>query len=856
MLDASERTLIVRDALAARQWEAYLLGETTGGTARRAWLSPRISTRDRWLVELATAGEEPSELLSRAQSDALWRRVISDSPQGDSLLEPGTAVRWAAEAWRLLADAELDPTQLRAGREEVDFGAFLDWCADYRARLRAAGWVDSAGARLELGALDLPHDGRLSLLDLGSPCPVEATTLRRLQAHGWHVERRTPPERKSRCRRVALADEDEELHCALRWAAGRLHVAPQSRVAVVLLNSTGRTAAIDRAIAKIASDPELGPGPAGAIFSHRRAQDRPLVAAALNALELLSERGSFAQLSTWLRGPLAGSDESIASAAALLELDLRGRMLAQVGFVAAYRRGGLRNRFLRAVPDLAERLDAALTGLESDRANGSPARWAGRWQRALQALGWSEAVARLDPEARARWERGLEGFASLTPMLGELDFPAALDELAAILSAMPSGGAFPVNGIHVLGRVEEVGPGYDAAWVTGLTDTSLPEPARSNPLLPRALQVARDMPWATPSDALHRARLALDGLCRRVDDLVVSWPASRYDFETSPSPLIVPMTQVDAGALGWDRQRSTGAPGVALVSIDDAAPPHRGETIKGGAHTLHLQARCPLRAFCQSRLGAKPVDPLERGISARHQGIVVHRALELLVARRAAGDTLTEDAISTAVAGALGELFRGARGMLATLYSLEHERVRGLIEQFLETETLRLPHSAALWEERRDIEVAGFHVRVRIDRIDRMDDGSVAILDYKTGRNVSRPGWFKSRLQDPQLPLYLLDAGIRATSLVIVAIAADAVRYLGVWPDPDMFPGRPLALPEGRSWDAQRDLWRRQIEALVDEFGRGDVRIFVDDLEYAKGAYAPLSRFHDALSQRYREDVS
>jgi RecB family exonuclease len=293
-----------------------------------------------------------------------------------------------------------------------------------------------------------------------------------------------------------------------------------------------------------------------------------------------------------------------------------------------------------------------------------------------------------------------------------------------------------------------------------------------------------------------------------------------------------------------------------LESIDDPAPPHRADTIKGGAQTLHLQARCPLRAFCQSRLGARAIDSVERGISARHQGIVVHRALELLMARRVAGESVTADDVAAAAGVALDERFRGARRPLATLYALEHERVTGLIERFIAAEALRLPHEPEALEQKRDIEVGAFRVRVRVDRMDRIDDGSVAILDYKTGRHIQRPGWFKDRLQDPQLPLYLLDSGARATSIVIVAVAPDAVRYLGIWPEPETFPGRSMLLPEGRAWDAQRDIWRRQIEALVEEFGGGDVRLFLDDLEHARGAYAPLSRFLEVVTMRYREDAS
>lgn len=841
--DGSETSYVVRDALSGRQWEALLAGPDTA----RAWLSPRMLTVDGWLTELFDAtAPEPAATLSAAQSLALWRTVISNSTLGDALLEQRGAARWAAQAWQLLADWELDPEALHAAPDQPDFAAFLSWCRAYRAHLEDAGWHDRAALRLVLGQRDLPGSGRLVCLDLDDLTPAERAALRRVERRGWEVAQRSAPFEAAEQALYVFDDGPAELHGALEWAALHLERTPGARIALVLREPGSQLPVMERALATGHGYNDLSGRLEGRVYAPRRALDRPLVGEALNALEMLSG-GGFAELSRWLRGPLVvtpGADAT-AGAAAALEVDLRGRMLAQVPVTDAYRRGGLRARFLHTAPALTERLDAAIHALGDPTRPRTPTQWAADWQRALRALGWVEVVQRSDRDALGGWERGLAQLVTLTPMLGEIGPAAALAELRVPLGTARHEGAFPRGGLHVLTRMDQVGPGYDAAWVTGLTATSFPEPARINPLLPRALQVAQGMPRSTPGDATRRAEHALARLRSRVRKLALSWPASEYDYEALPSPLLgAEQTASAQRPLSHAAGYSTGTD---LASLEDRPTAFAGHTIRGGAQTLQLQALCPLRAFCQSRLGARPLDPPARGVSARHQGIAVHRALELWLGEPA-------QSVAAAVAVALDELFRGTAGRLAALRELERTRLESLLERFKAREAERAGFRVEALEQRRDIEVGGRRVRLRIDRVDRLDDGSIAILDYKAGRKVARPGWFQPRLEDPQLPLYLLDASDHTRSLVIVALAGeDGPRYIGLWDDDAHFPGRAVTLPDGRDWHAQCRVWRRQLESLVDEFVSGDVRVFSDRPALAKEAYAPLSRFHELLALRQRK---
>jgi hypothetical protein len=234
-------------------------------------------------------------------------------------------------------------------------------------------------------------------------------------------------------------------------------------------------------------------------------------------------------------------------------------------------------------------------------------------------------------------------------------------------------------------------------------------------------------------------------------------------------------------------------------------------------------------------------------MNGRLRGMAAHRALEVLLADLPARERfVAKRAEVRAVAErALDEIFREARAPLRALFALETERLANALARFIELEQSRAPFRIVAVERKVRIEVAGSELRVRIDRIDELGDGSLAILDYKTSERVTTKDWFRARPRDIQVPVYASHAAERVSAAVIAAVTADP-EYRGYWRDRE-FPGKPAQLSE-YDWSAQRARWRTQIEALVREHAAGDTRVFIDDLEEVKGAYAPLSRVDEQLA--------
>jgi probable DNA repair protein len=837
---AKERsTMVVATSLAARQWELYLSAAEIRGR-REAWDSPALVTYANWLESLWLEGAgTPPVPLTPAQSLAVWRRIIAESSHGTLLIGQAGVATWAAGAWELLHRWRIDPEAERAGGTELDYGALLGWCRSYRGVLRDHGWVDRAELEGRLAARPARTSGRIVATDLEDPYPARTALLDHLGAAGLTIEHHSVPPVIGRQQAVRLADSTAELRAAVAWAERRLEQTPDARIAIVVAGLAGRGAEVERLLAA-----RFGTGGVAPAWSsgHSLAAD-PSIGAALTALALLAPATPYATFGRWLRSPFFAAPPGEASARAMLDAELRSELRSQPPFLTAYRHCGLAGVLRQRAPHAAAGLAAAYAEIGAMK-RATPSRWAHLWTRFLANLNWQPPLA---SATLLGWQAGLDDLARLTAILGELPIDAALQEFERILER-PAPAALPLRGVHVLGHIDDVGPGYDAVWVTGFTDSFWPEAPQGNPLLPRALQRLHGMPRSSPQAARSAATRSFDRILHRVPELVVSWPARVYDYDTEPSPAIRAWPPLDAHELGVSAAAERRQDSAARETVADPAPAMSQTRLPGGAGMLGRQARCPLRAFCQDRLRARALEPLGFGVPARLRGIAAHRAAELLLASLPTQAELTgigTAALKATVHQALAVIFDQTRRPLAALFALEEERLQTLLGALVTRETERAPFRVLAVEQRRDIQLGRFTLQLRLDRLDRLADGSVAVIDYKTGDNATSAGWFAPRLRDAQVPLYAIQSPDPVGAAVIARLGPAATSYVGLWQDA-AFPGRPTRSASAE-WGEQLELWRAQLEELAAEFASGDTRVFSDDYEDADAAYAPLTRIHEQL---------
>ena len=83
------------------------------------------------------------------------------------------------------------------------------------------------------------------------------------------------------------------------------------------------------------------------------------------------------------------------------------------------------------------------------------------------------------------------------------------------------------------------------------------------------------------------------------------------------------------------------------------------------------------------------------------------------------------------------ELPLAAREQMQPRYlELEEKRLVRLVTEWLEYERTRVPFTVDATEEDANPTIAGLTLKLRLDRLDRLNDGSLLVIDYKSG-NVS-----------------------------------------------------------------------------------------------------------------------
>jgi ATP-dependent helicase/nuclease subunit B len=170
---------------------------------------------------------------------------------------------------------------------------------------------------------------------------------------------------------------------------------------------------------------------------------------------------------------------------------------------------------------------------------------------------------------------------------------------------------------------------------------------------------------------------------------------------------------------------------------------------------------------------------------------------------------------------------------------LEAQRLIRLIGEWLDYESTRIEFEVTETEVKRTVPVASLTFDLRLDRIDRLNDGTLLVIDYKTG-HVSPKSWQLPRPDDVQLPLY---AGFALTEdeqlggLVFAKVRSGEQKgFAGHVGDAKatLFPGLSSSngLVKSPFTAEMLDDWKNRIEQLATDFLNGHAE--VDPRDYPK----------------------
>src|SRR5581483_7979458 len=274
--------------------------------------------------------------------------------------------------------------------------------------------------------------------------------------------------------------------------------------------------------------------------------------------------------------------------------------------------------------------------------------------------------------------------------------------------------------------------------------------------------------------------------------------------------------------------------------------------LPAGTRSLDLQNQGPCRAYAELRLGSTPLDAPEPGIAADLRGQLLHAALQKLWERlrdsrglTALSDAALSATVHRCVEEAANDIARGssasnrtrptksnnAQGDLfgnphySPALSRECRRAERLITALCTVERERAPFRVDSTELESLFNLKAAQLRVRIDRVDALESGGRAILDYKSGRRMPAD-WYGERPSHPQLLAYLAALGDDVVAMATVNVTAREVRFDGVASAPELLPKlkgveAPFGTDAADAWATRRQEWLARVEQLAADFVAG-----------------------------------
>jgi probable DNA repair protein len=593
--------------------------------------------------------------------------------------------------------------------------------------------------------------------------------------------------------------------------------------------------------------------------------DHAPVRAALDLLTAAGGRVPFERFSALLRAPQLQASRAEASAAARLDTLLRSRAPSEatlrewLSLAEAIARGKA-----LGTPAALARLGGALRVLERLQGNHRMSRWLSIWIDAFEAGPWSLRARWSSAEFQSamRFRELLETLALGDRTFEHLSRRAAESLLERAARDTPFQIQTGVPPVWVSSQLSDPWLAYDGIWVTACDESRWPPPVDPIPLIPPALQRQHGVIAASAETQLAFARDLQSRWSARAHACVFSCSDPGEGRHVPPSPLLAELAGgapspllAAADALGGaapDGAMSSGTPSVsppplwlaqrleapALEElIDEIAPAVGTEERTRGVATLRAQSQCPFRGFAETRLDAYVLDQPTPGFNERERGQILHdalhgiftevrdsRSLKDLTARPEASAALIAGHVRRAVAEQCAKRDPGERWA-----ERERSRLQGLLERWLALESARAPFHVEQIEEGGESALHGGLVyTLRIDRIDRLEDGSRVLIDYKTGWVA--PDWRGERPDNPQLPMYALKYREHLVAVAYGRVSAAECRFVAESARADIFPGVRASRLEGMTSFAELvAAWERRVESLAEEFARGAAEVAPKD---------------------------
>ncbi|OGT55560.1 MAG: hypothetical protein A3F43_02600 [Gammaproteobacteria bacterium RIFCSPHIGHO2_12_FULL_42_10] len=853
-LDQQTTILTPNRRLSATLHKQYLAHQQAQD--KTMWETPDILPVKTWIERLwntfsHSMQETPRYLLNTKQTQQIWEKIIAKTTLHHALVQLSGIATLAASAWGLLKQWQIDPTAETSLvlYEEIthDYVLFHRWCIKFHKICQKNRWIDPASLPDALNCL-IKKNSHYSLHHPAA-CPQDPeSSLEQPRSRGQaagrqsghahhkiilvgfteispqlhsllaHYQNHTiyslPDRAKTHC--ISLKDEQTEILTMARWAKTCLEQ-KRSHIGCVIPTLDKKRDHVAQIFKDLLGEENVN------ISAGKSSRQCPLIGTALQLLSLHTHTISIDDFGGLLQSPFLGDAENEQIKRAKINRILHRKNIHTLH---------LPSEQLEVTPKLNQRLRTFFTILNHTKHTNTYHVWTVVFTQLLTALGWpgERSLNSEEYQTIEHWEKGLHSFALLDHVNPPCTIESALHALQQIATNSIFQPKTPDAPVQVLGLLEAASMPFDALWIMGMDDRTLPPKPKPHPFIPKPLQRKQHMPHATALREYDYCRTLIQQFKSTVDHLIFSYPEKENDLILQMSPLLE-----DIATTSIDELNIQPAPLPAyqvfqssvLEHVEEACVPvtTNNAPVRGGVFVLKDQALCPFKAFATWRLFADVTDTTEPGLRAKDRGSLLHKTLELIwdkLQNHATLKTHDESTLKQLITTCIDEAYQLSQTIIAPFskrpmyLSLEKQRLTVLLWEWLQLEKTRPAFTVFSKEASSEIAFNQLKLKIRIDRIDLID-GKKLIIDYKASKMCHINDWFDERPPAPQLPLYALLDAEKTIGITFAQVAVGQYAFKGISAHDLNIKG----IEARPSWSNELQQWQSTLTKLSDDFCHG-----------------------------------
>ena len=829
-----------------------------------------IWIRSQWQQMVPASEDESLQILEPVLEASVWQDLIQQSEFGANLVNKSSTARTVQEAWRLIHIWKIGFDDIRkqnhfqkSANNLDDLAAFLSWVESFenfcqvKSVISLSPLVTRIIEKIVAGQIHIPE--QIYLTGFQSPPPLYADLIDALaeksdSLHHFKISAFTPNVINKPC-----LNSDDEVSQAAFWAKNVLTENPEAKIGIICQELKQHALSLQRVFNDVFSQDSIFFEPdakssAIHISLSRPLQETPLIESALGILKLNStwiDTLSFCKL---IRSPflLNAEEDELAKSALEFSLRRKGELKIQLALVRE-----ILGREGKA--EYSEKISSALLELDSVRRK-SPSRascdqWSDVFEAQLEAMGWP-GTRQLDHAEVAQlysWSKALRLFKQTSHWHGAISLDLALVHLMQIVASFTVAPTHDSSAIQIITPTEADGLVFTHTWVMGLSEQHWPPASRPSPFIPLSLQKKARMPESDIALQTINARQQLQQFRDNCSDQIIySYPCQDDDLALKPAAMLkalagkISSTDIsDSGPLlhplaialmKVSTENKMQGSDLELFRDKNLIPLAQEENSHGGISLIANQADCPFKAFAIHRLDATQFPVPVIGLPANVLGSLLHEVMENFWKTMQnqqhlldCSDMELETVVKKSVNQAIQNKARHYRyTMTERFIALETQRLSALLFSWLEEEKKRGVFRVLDSEARLQWKHADLVLNMRIDRMDETADGSLVVIDYKSGKS-SEIKWLDERQSDPQLMLYMLaveaDQNQAVDGLFIAQINVEESRYKGISKHDTIYPKSQFSnkpnMPNETSWDSIREIWRESLASVANQYLQG-----------------------------------